>query len=155
MCFHRCTSELWAPLPPRSAIAAVPAQAVPRRPCGIVPSRCARRYRGAISAPHGKRGTDARLQQRGRRRREAGASPAPVTPGAGAAQPRRGHPVTVLRTEAAPGSRCSVPAGADKPHARRWQGGTAESGGDRRHRRHPSLWVPCVCVCPPSPFPYQ
>lgn len=74
---------------------------------------------------------------------------------AGALQPRRGHPVTVLRTKAAPGSRWSAPAGADKPRARRRQGGTAESGGDRRHRRHPSLQVPCVCVRPHSPFPYS
>lgn len=152
-CFHRCTSELSAPFPPRSAIAKVLA---PRRAGGIFFPVCPTLPRGGHNptrkVPAGSGGTDARLQQRGRRRREAGANAAPVTTGRGRAAPPRAPSDSPVDEGGTGGAGARRPLGRHKPHASRRQGGAAESGEDRRHRRHPSCRCP---VCPPSRSPIR
>lgn len=127
-CFHRCTSELSAPFPQRSAIAKVPA---PRRTGGIVSSRCTRRYRGAVTTPHERSPREAGEPMPVCNRGDDGdgkLGPIPhLLPRAGVAQPRRGHPATVLCTKAGPGEQV---LGA------RW-GGTSptQGGGNGEPRR--------------------
>lgn len=142
ICAHRCTSELSAPFPRRSAIATVPAQAVPRRACGIVSSRCARRYRGAVATLHERSPREAGEPMPVRNRADDGdGKPRPIPhllPRAEAARPRRRHPVTVRWTKAGPGSRRSAPAGAAQAPRKE------AARGSRGERRGQAAQAPSV-----------
>lgn len=94
-------------------------------------SRCARRYRGAVTTPHERSPREAGEPMPVCNRGDGGdgkLGPMPhLLPRAGAAQPRRGHPATVLWTKAGPGEQV---LGA------RW-GGTSptQAGGKGEPRR--------------------